>query len=73
MNPDQFELQPYTEELPKRKTRGPNKNGTFVYVGIRIEKETLAFYNQFKNRQAAIREVLKDYMEQIKKEMTNAS
>ena len=67
MNQDQ------SEAVVKRKGRGPGKKGALVYVGIRIEQDVLDFYNQFKNRQAAIREVLRDYMEQINKERTNAN
>ena len=36
-----------------------------VYVSIRIPKEVLAFYSQFNNRQAVIREALQAYIERI--------
>lgn len=71
MNAEDFKLEPYVEEQPKRKGRGPNKKGALVYIGIRIEKDTLEFYSQFKNRQAAIREALKQYIENEKKESAN--
>ena len=73
MSQDQFELTPYVEpEQPKRKGRGPSKKGAKVYVGIRMEKEVLDFYNQFPNRQAVIREALQQYADQELKEITNA-
>lgn len=60
MNQDQSEV--------KRKGRGPGKKGALTYVGIRIEKDVLEFYSQFPNRQAVIRDALKTYIEQYKKE-----
>lgn len=60
MNQDQSEV--------KRKGRGPSKKGAMVYIGIRIEKETLDFYMQFPNRQAVIRDALKDYIATYNKE-----
>lgn len=73
MNPDQFELTPYVEpEKPKRKGRGLSKKGAMVYVGVRMEKETLEFYNRFENRQEAMRGALKYYIEKYK-EQQNAN
>lgn len=72
MSQDQFELQPYVDPVPKRKGRGLGKKGAYVYVGIRIEKEVLDFYNQFPNRQAVIRAALQLYIEQDRKERLNA-
>ena len=72
MSQDQFELQPYTEEAPKKKGRGPSKKGALCYIGIRIEPHILAFYNRFPNRQAVIREALYQYYMQDAKERANA-
>lgn len=71
MNQDQFELQPYVDPAPKKKGRGPSKKGALTYVGIRIEKDVLEFFNQFPNRQAAIREALQQFIEN--KEKSNAN
>ena len=60
MNQDQSEV--------KRKGRGLSKKGAMTYIGIRIEKEVLDFLNQFPNRQAVIRDALKAYIEQERKE-----
>ena len=67
MNQDQFELQPYVDPTPKKKGRGPSKKGALTYVGIRIEKEVLDFYNQSPNRQAVSREALQQYSDQDRK------
>jgi uncharacterized protein (DUF4415 family) len=72
MSQDQFELQPYVDPVPKRKGRGLGKKDALTYIGIRIEKEVLDFYNKFPNRQAVIREALKQYIEQDRKERLNA-
>jgi uncharacterized protein (DUF4415 family) len=66
MNQDQFELQPYVDPAPKKKGRGPSKKGALTYVGIRIDKDVLEYYNQFPNRQAAIRTALYLYMKEAK-------
>lgn len=67
MNQDQFELKPYVEpEQPKRRGRGKGKKAALVYVGLRLEGETLEFYNRFENRQEAMRGALKYYIEQYK-------
>ena len=75
MNQDQFELTPYVEpEKPKRGRPVGAKNlhkEAMVYVSIRIPKEVLAFYSQFNNRQAVIREALQAYIEQDRKERVN--
>ena len=63
MNQDQSEVL-----APRRKGRGPSKKGALVYVGVRMEKETLEFYSQFANRQAAMRDALKQYIDQYKQE-----
>ena len=65
MNQDQSEV--------KRRGRGPSKKGALTYVGIRIEKDVLEFYSQFPNRQAVIRDALKQYIEQHKQELNHAS
>ena len=62
MNQDQSEV------VVKRRGRGPSKKGSLTYVGIRVEKDVLEFLNQFPNRQAVIRDALKTYVEQFKKE-----
>ena len=49
-----------------------NVKEAMVYVSIRIPKEVLAFYSQFNNRQAVIREALQQYIEQDRKERLNA-
>lgn len=48
-----------------------NKKEALVYVSIRIPKDVLAFYSQFNNRQAVIREALQAYIEQDRKERVN--
>lgn len=48
-----------------------NVKEAMVYVSIRIPKEVLAFYSQFNNRQAVIREALQAYIEQDRKERVN--
>ena len=73
MSQDQFKLTPYVDPEPKRKGRGPNKKGALTYIGIRIERDVLEFYNQFPNRQAVIRDALKQYIEQYKQELNHAS
>lgn len=73
MSQDQFELTPYVDPEPKRKGRGPNKKGALTYIGIRIERDVLEFYNQFPNRQAVIRDALKQYIEQYKQELNHAN
>ena len=73
MSQDQFELTPYVDPEPKRKGRGPNKKGALTYIGIRIEKDVLEYLSQFPNRQAVIRDALKQYIEQHKQELNHAS
>lgn len=75
MNQDQFELTPYVEAAPKRKGRGKGKKPALVYVGVRLERETLDFYNRFENRQEAMRGALKYYIDQYNqaKEQQNAN
>lgn len=68
MNQDQSEVL-----APRRKGRGPSKKGALVYVGVRMEKETLDFYNQFANRQAAMRDALKQYIDQYKQEKEHSN
>ena len=70
MNQDQFELKPYEEA--KRKRRGKGAKLALCYIGIRIEKDVLEFFDQFPNRQAVIREALKQYIEKDRKERANA-
>ena len=48
-----------------------NKKEALVYVSIRIPKDVLAFYSQFNNRQAVIREALQAYIEHDRKERVN--
>lgn len=48
-----------------------NVKEAMVYVSIRIPKDVLAFYSQFNNRQAVIREALQAYIEQDRKERVN--
>lgn len=70
MNQDQFELTPYVDPEPKKKGRGKGVKPALVYVGLRLEREVLEFYNQFPNRQAVIRDALKQYIEQEKQSAT---
>lgn len=42
-----------------------------VYVSIRIPKDVLAFFDQFNNRQAVIRDALQAYIEQDRRERLN--
>jgi uncharacterized protein (DUF4415 family) len=66
MNQDQFELTPYADPEPKKKGRGKGVKPALCYVGIRIDKDVLEYYNQFPNRQAAIRTALYLYMKEAK-------
>ena len=66
MNQDQSEV------VVKRRGRGKGKKPAMVYVGVRLEAETLEFYNRFENRQEAMRGALKYYIEKYK-EQQNAN
>lgn len=50
------------QQLPKKKGRGKGKKPTLIGISMRVDREILDFFNQFRNRNTAMRDALQFYI-----------
>lgn len=52
----------YLKHEQKRRGRGPSKKPTLVNTSLRLPREVVEYFETFPNKQAKIREVLTEYL-----------